>query len=662
MIRRGIFTPAFRLGVRDLPIIGSGAVADDLQGLTVADDGSTTATLDWFAATNADNYKVERRTSDVGSGAGSWSTLDSAVVGLTYVDSSRSAATEYDYRVTPQGAGGDGAAQTYVVTIYFSGSGTPTISAFSDGVFRVWGGGGGGSDGISAGAGGAGGGSGGYRAIENASFAGGAISYTVGDGGAAGTDGSASSIAIGSYSATADPGTLGILGVPGSGGAGDINGVDGSAPSGDDGGAGGNAAVAWASIGTGTGGAGGTGGGAGSAGTQPGAGGGGGSGTAGIGGGAAAAGGAFRFTGVYPPTIPEDLTGLVATPGTNIDLDWDASIGAKTYRIERRTAGGVSWDVLEEDYATLSYTDSGPATGIYDYRVTPKNGLGALGTAGVATNVPTNTPAALSSLAVTFDADSGDLVWGASDLAVSYTVERRTSDTGSGAGSYSTLASGVTATSYSDGTISGSTSAYDTAYDYRVTPVNSLGSGTAQETIYRRFESSASPSLDPFANGEIELWGAGGGGGDGAGTNEAGGGGGGGGWSWHTNLSGSSGTYTFTVGTGGAPNTGGGASSVGISGTSNGEGGSAGGTGSGGGGGSGGAGGAGNNDAGDSGSSGSGATGGAGGNAGGTGGTGGAAETNGTAPGGGGGGGNDNGGTPGSGADGLIKFRRTTPA
>lgn len=256
--------------------------------------------------------------------------------------------------------------------------------------------------------------------------------------------------------------------------------------------------------------------------------------------------------GASGPAVPGPLTGLSAVfNDPDVDLTWNASSGADSYRIERAPIATGAFETIEAAEATTSYTDVAP-DGVFMYRVTPVNTEGD-GTAATSGWVATAAAAALQGLAVTFDADSGNLTWTASAYAASYKVERRDSDVGSGAGSYSTLTTMAhPITSYEDTTISGSTSAFDTAYDYRVTPQNSHTNGAAQESVYAKYIANANPTWPAFAGVEYKIWAAGGGGGGGTDDIIGGGGGGGGGYVGSTSFSFVGGSASVTIGAGGA--------------------------------------------------------------------------------------------------------------
>jgi fibronectin type 3 domain-containing protein len=148
--------------------------------------------------------------------------------------------------------------------------------------------------------------------------------------------------------------------------------------------------------------------------------------------------------GASGPAVPSPLTNLTAEFGDpDVSVEWSASSGATSYRVERSAAGAGSWSTLEAAEAGTSYLDEAPGDGLFDYRVTPVNAAGD-GTAAIAEDVATASPGAVQGLALTFDADSGNLSWTAAQYAATYKVERRDSDVGSGAGAYSTLAAAHT--------------------------------------------------------------------------------------------------------------------------------------------------------------------------------------------------------------------------
>ena len=172
------------------------------------------------------------------------------------------------------------------------------------------------------------------------------------------------------------------------------------------------------------------------------------------------------------PTKPAPPASLTATPGNaQVGLSWPASAGATSYNVYRSTTSGGPYGAPVPVGATV-YTDSTVSNGTtYFYVVTAVNGAGESGFSPEASATPTGPsgpPAAPNSLTATPGpgAKQISLSWTASSGATSYNVKRSSSS----GGPYTTVATGVTATSYTNGGLTrGAT------YYFVVSAVNSSG-------------------------------------------------------------------------------------------------------------------------------------------------------------------------------------------
>ena len=190
-------------------------------------------------------------------------------------------------------------------------------------------------------------------------------------------------------------------------------------------------------------------------------------------------------TGLSAPAVP---SGLEATPQDGaVQLGWDAVDGADTYNVYRSTSSGVdgSGSPLDTGIDQTSYTDETAENGTeYFYAVTAvasEDGESAeSGASGEAEAIPFAAP---SGLAGTSRDSEVALSWDAAGGADTYNVYRSTSSTDGAEGE--PLATGVSETSYADGTAQNGTKYY-----YRVTSVNPSGA-----------ESSASSEIEktPFS-------------------------------------------------------------------------------------------------------------------------------------------------------------------
>jgi endoglucanase len=171
--------------------------------------------------------------------------------------------------------------------------------------------------------------------------------------------------------------------------------------------------------------------------------------------------------GVVLP-IPATQTGLTATAGIgSISLSWAATTNATGYTLKRSTTGAAGSFALLASPTSNSYVDSGLAgSTLYYYTVSARNDSGeSVASDPVSATTPAGPPAAPAPAASAGDGKV-TLNWAAVTGAASYEITRASSATGS----YTALASGLTALTYVD---SGLTNG--TAYFYKVGARNAAG-------------------------------------------------------------------------------------------------------------------------------------------------------------------------------------------
>ena len=193
---------------------------------------------------------------------------------------------------------------------------------------------------------------------------------------------------------------------------------------------------------------------------------------------------ATATTPVAPPSAP---TGLVATPvsSTQINVTWQASVGATGYRIERSVNGGASWATAGTTGAT-TFDDTGlTAATTYTYRVVATNAGGESSpsaTSSATTLVaPPSTPTGVT--AGTVSATQIAVSWQSSSGATGYRVERS-----SNGGSSWTVAGTTSTLSFTDSGLSPATT-----YSYRVVATNA-GGGSAPSTVVAATTTTTAPT------------------------------------------------------------------------------------------------------------------------------------------------------------------------
>jgi hypothetical protein len=170
-------------------------------------------------------------------------------------------------------------------------------------------------------------------------------------------------------------------------------------------------------------------------------------------------------------------TGLSATiPGGNrVTLSWTNPSAAFTNLIlERSLSGAANWTPLSPVLApgTTSYTDSNVATSSsYDYRLAV---VGASGVSPFASLTAATTQPAPSTLTATPGSAQVALSWSAVPTAASYSLMRSTVS----GGPYATIASGLTATSYTDTAVT-----RGVTYYYYVTADGATGQGVPSAEV-----------------------------------------------------------------------------------------------------------------------------------------------------------------------------------
>ena len=206
-----------------------------------------------------------------------------------------------------------------------------------------------------------------------------------------------------------------------------------------------------------------------------------------------------------PTTAPVAPANLTATPisSTAINLAWTASGGATSYTVYRSaTATGTFASIGTTSGNSYSDTSLTPSTAYY-YNVTASNSVGtsAATSTVTATTQAIPIPAAPAGLTATPASSSSiSLAWTASSGAVSYTVYRSTSATGT-----FTSVGTPSSAAYTDSGLTGATE-----YFYNVTATNTAGTSAVSSTVSATTAAASAftaayPTMD--LRGSLNNWG-----------------------------------------------------------------------------------------------------------------------------------------------------------
>ena len=185
----------------------------------------------------------------------------------------------------------------------------------------------------------------------------------------------------------------------------------------------------------------------------------------------AALGWSTAINNAFPTGTPGVPTGVGAAPGNGqVTVSWGAVTGASTYNLKRGSVPGGPYPNVTSGITGTSKVDAGLTNGVaYYYVVSAQNGLGESANSAEASATPSGPSPPAPPAGLTASAGTKKKIvlnWSASAGATSYHVKRATVS----GGPYSTVATGITATSYTN---SGLTSG--TTYYYVVSAVGSGG-------------------------------------------------------------------------------------------------------------------------------------------------------------------------------------------
>ena len=180
---------------------------------------------------------------------------------------------------------------------------------------------------------------------------------------------------------------------------------------------------------------------------------------------------AYDKAGVTATALPGTVKLTAAkADGSGIIVTWAKADGAVKYKVYRKTAG-TDWMTLTTSATGTSWTDKTAQAGVtYTYTVKAYNSAGNLSASYDKTGVTATALPGTVKLTTVASGSSGITVtWAKADGAVKYKVYRKSAGT-----SWTTLASSVTGTSYTDKTVQAGVT-----YTYTVKAYNSAGNLSA---------------------------------------------------------------------------------------------------------------------------------------------------------------------------------------
>jgi regulation of enolase protein 1 (concanavalin A-like superfamily)/fibronectin type 3 domain-containing protein len=184
------------------------------------------------------------------------------------------------------------------------------------------------------------------------------------------------------------------------------------------------------------------------------------------------------------PSAPDPP--VASVNGNAVNLTWNSVSGATGYNVKRATVSGGPYTIISGSLSSTSITDTSLTYGTAYYYV-----VSALNTAGESPNssqasaqLPPAAPTGLAAMGYNLEAD---LSWTASSGATGYNVKRSTTS----GGPYTTIATGITPTVYTDTALTNGTTYY-----YVVT-----GTGLGGESA-----NSNQASAIPVASPIVDAW------------------------------------------------------------------------------------------------------------------------------------------------------------
>ncbi|HEY1787403.1 MAG TPA: NPCBM/NEW2 domain-containing protein [Verrucomicrobiae bacterium] len=196
------------------------------------------------------------------------------------------------------------------------------------------------------------------------------------------------------------------------------------------------------------------------------------------------------------PQLPGTPTGLTASPGEDIVLNWNPSLAAISYNVKRATISGGPYSTIANVPVT-TFTDSNVVSGTaYYYAVSAVSGFGESTNSGEVSAAPCNVPSPPANVLTVGSNSLVTITWNSSAGATSYNVYRFTGSTPP-----IPIASGLVATHFTDSPVGAAATNY-----YLVTAANACN-----QSGWSAFDGAVTPPAAPTGltatpgNSEVEI-------------------------------------------------------------------------------------------------------------------------------------------------------------
>jgi fibronectin type 3 domain-containing protein len=197
----------------------------------------------------------------------------------------------------------------------------------------------------------------------------------------------------------------------------------------------------------------------------------------------------------YTPAFGSSPVGLIANAvsSSQINLTWVASSGASYYNIRRSLTSGGPYTLIAQGIMATNYSDTSPLSGTTYYYVVSAVYSGGESADSAPANATTSLIPAPATLAATLNGNQITLAWSAASGADSYNVKRSYNS----GGPYTTVATGVIGTNYSD-------SVFYTGMTYYYVVAGTDGAVDGTNSPEASLTTTTNMTMEPVADSYVE--------------------------------------------------------------------------------------------------------------------------------------------------------------